>query len=80
MPPEIDLSRSVHDLCAEHPDLIGALQSLGFTEIVKPGMLATAGRFMTIPKGAALKRIPMKAILEELRTRGFIVTKEETHP
>lgn len=77
---EIDVDRPVHDLCVENPTLIGAMQSLGFTEIVKPGMLATAGRFMTLRKGAALKRIPMKAIETELAARGFTVINKEVHP
>ncbi len=77
---EIDVDRAVRDLCAENPALIGAMQSLGFTEIVKPGMLTTAGRFMTLRKGAALKRIPMKAIETELAARGFTVINKEAHP
>ena len=35
------------------------LAELGFSDIAKPGMLESVGRFMTIPKGAALKKIPL---------------------
>ena len=52
----IDLTRSVHSLCSEYPEIASIMAELGFTDIVKPGMLATAGRFMTIPKGAAMKK------------------------
>ena len=32
------------------------LAEIGFVDILKPGMLNTAGRFMTIPKGAAMRK------------------------
>lgn len=67
----LDLSLPVQKLCAKFPELIDILYKLGFTEITKPGMLATAGRFMTIPKGAAMKRIDMDTILEALGESGF---------
>ncbi len=58
----VDFSKSVHDLCAADPDIINILAELGFTDILKPGMLNTAGRFMTIPKGAAMKKIDFEKI------------------
>ena len=47
----IDLSKSVHDLCVLFPEIKGIMEELGFKDITKPGMLNTAGRFMTLPKG-----------------------------
>lgn len=49
----LDLSQSVYTLCAKNEELAVILKQIGFTDITKPGMLTTAGRFMTIPKGAA---------------------------
>lgn len=46
----IDLRQPIQKLCAQYPELIDIMRELGFTEITEPGMLATAGRFMTIPK------------------------------
>lgn len=69
----IDLTRSVHSLCEEYPELACVLASLGFTEIVKPGMLNTVGRYMTIPKGAALRHVDMNALTAGLRAAGFTV-------
>lgn len=74
----IDLSRSVHSLCGEYPEIASIMAQLGFTDIVKPGMLATAGRFMTIPKGAAMKSIDMDKIKEVLIRNGFEL-KEGNH-
>lgn len=69
----IDLQRSIHDLCSEYPEIIGIMQELGFTDIVKPGMLATVGRIMTLPRGAAMRKISLDAIREVLAGHGFQV-------
>jgi len=67
----IDLNRSVYELTEEYPELIGILGDIGFTDITKPGMLQSAGRFMTIPKGAKLKRFDLEDIRAALAQRGF---------
>lgn len=70
----IDLNETVYVLCTEHPDLIGILSGLGFTDITKPGMLQSAGRFMTPAKGAALKHIPQENLIEALAGHGYNAT------
>ena len=67
----IDLNETVYDLCTKYPDLIKTLSGLGFTDITKPGMLQTAGRFMTPVKGASLKHIPLEQIVQTLAEHGF---------
>jgi len=67
----IDLNETVFTLCSKYPDMIGILSALGFTDITKPGMLQTAGRFMTPVKGAALKHIPIEQIIAKLATHGY---------
>jgi hypothetical protein len=67
----IDLTKSVHSLCQEYPELIGILEAVGFKEITKPGMLNTVGRVMTIPKGAAMRDIRMDDIRSALLANGF---------
>jgi len=67
----IDLNETVYTLCTKYPDLIDVLSSLGFTDITKPGMLQTAGRFMTPVKGAALKHIPLEKIVATLAAHGY---------
>lgn len=69
----IDLSRTVHALCTEYPELLEVMRDLGFKDIVMPGMLSTAGRIMTIPKGAAMKKIDMDVIVDRLKSEGFEV-------
>lgn len=72
----LDFNKSVHDLCQEYPELIDTLVELGFKDISKPGMLNTAGRIMTIPKGAQMKRIDIAEIKEKLAAAGFTVIEE----
>lgn len=69
----IDLTQSVHALCTQYPDLIPVMEELGFKDITKPGMLATAGRWMTIPKGVALKKLDLDTIKQQLYENGFEV-------
>ncbi len=70
---KIDLSRSVFELCKDYPELPKLLYEIGFTDITRPGMLYSAGRFMTIPKGAAMKKISMDEIKEKLSENGYEV-------
>ena len=67
----LNLNKSVYELCSEYPQLTAVLADLGFRDITKPGMLATAGRFMTLPKGAVLKKIYLEVIKSTLRDSGF---------
>jgi len=69
----LDLSQSVYQLCSRYPELPAIMDELGFHDIVKPGMLTTAGRFMTIPKGAAMKKLDLEKVLETLKQKGFTV-------
>lgn len=69
----IDINKSVYELCNEFKDLPDILHSIGFVDIIKPGMLHTAGRFMTIKKGAAMKKIEMEIIKETLSQHGYKV-------
>lgn len=73
----IDLSKTVYELCGADPGVAEVLKDLGFTDITKPGMLQTAGRFMTIPKGAALRRVDMELIKQAFTARGYEITEGE---
>ena len=57
----IDLSRTVHDLVADNPEVATIMRDLGFADIAKPMALETVGRVMTIPRGAQIKGIDLNA-------------------
>jgi hypothetical protein len=71
---KIVLSKTVYQLCSEYPELPEILAEIGFKDITKPGMIATMGRFMTIQKGAAAKKIDVELIKNILREKGFEVS------
>lgn len=67
----IDLKKSVYEICSIYPDVAEILSEIGFTDISKPGMLKSMGRFMTIPKGAIMKKISMNTIKETFVAKGY---------
>ena len=71
----LQLSKSVYELCKQYPELPQILQELGFTDITRPGMLSSVGRFMTLPKGAAAKKIELEWITKKLEENGFVTIK-----
>lgn len=71
----IDLNQSVYQLCTQYPELIALLESMGFKDIAEPGMLSSAGRFMTISKGAAFKKLDLDKIRQQLAEHGFTVNE-----
>ena len=73
----INLSRSVYDLCTDYPEIIDILNELGFKDILKPGMMQTAGRIMTIPKGAAMKKISIDDIKKKLEEKAFVIEEDK---
>ncbi|MCF1632150.1 DUF1858 domain-containing protein [Tetragenococcus koreensis] len=70
---EIDFSKNLATLVKEYPATKEIMTELGFADINKPGMLQTAGRYMTIPKGAKMKKIPLETVIEAFEARGFEV-------
>ena len=73
----LNLDEPVYSLCEKHPELPSILQGIGFSDITKPGMLHTVGRFMTLAKGAAMKKIPMDTIVRTLREHGYEVPERK---
>lgn len=69
----IDLRKTIYDLCKQDINIPGILAEAGFSDIVKPGMIETAGRFMTIPKGMALKHIRPETIREVFARHGYTI-------
>lgn len=76
MDKKINLNHTVYELCKEYPEILDILKDIGFQDIVNPGMMQTAGRFMTIPKGAAMKKINLEFIENTLHEKGFQIEKE----
>jgi hypothetical protein len=67
----VDLSKTVFELCESEPEIVEVMKSLGFDSITNPAMLKTAGRVMTIPKGAKMKGISMEQVRAAFKEHGF---------
>ena len=72
----INLNESVNALCSQYPELVSILANLGFTEIVKPLMLNTVGKLMTLPKGAAMRNIDLEQVIQSLREHGYYIEED----
>ena len=62
----INLNDSIYEINNKYPEIKEILYNLGFTDIVKPGMINTAGRFMTLKKGSQMKKIDLNLIKDLL--------------
>ncbi|HHV97600.1 MAG TPA: DUF1858 domain-containing protein [Clostridiaceae bacterium] len=69
----IDFGKTVYELCKEDPQIIEIMRELGFEQITNTASLNTVGRFMTIPKGAVIKKIDLEKIKEEFIKKGYSI-------
>ena len=67
----IDFNKTVYELCSENEKVAEILAEIGFKDITKPGMLNTAGRFMTIPKGSKAKGFELELVKKEFIKNGY---------
>ena len=75
---QLDLRKTVYELVKEYPEISDILASLGFKEITKKGMLHSVGKMMTIPKGADVKGIDIKNVVDTLKENEFEVIGYES--
>src|SRR3712207_5674568 len=69
----IDFSKKVAALAAEYDDFTEIMKELGFREITAPTALKLMGKVMTVPKGAAVKGIPLERVVEAFEKKGYRV-------
>lgn len=74
----LDLSLNIYSLSKLYPDLVMELSSLGFTEIAKPGMINTVGRFMKLEQGCKMRKIDFNELKIKLKLLGYEI-KEDTN-
>ena len=75
---EINISKKIYDIVNEYPDVKDIMTEIGFADIAKPGTLQSAGRIMTLEKGARIKNIPLEEIEETFKKYGYMLVEEET--
>lgn len=70
---EISKQTTIFELTNQYPEIKEILFELGFTDIIKPGMIHTAGRVMTLEKGAKMKKIALEVIAQKFSEYGYLV-------
>ncbi|HJE15759.1 MAG TPA: DUF1858 domain-containing protein [Lapidilactobacillus dextrinicus] len=73
MKKQISLDTTVYELVTAYPEIIPIMTTIGLDGVTNPALLQTAGRFMTLRKGAAMKNIPLEQLVVSLRTADFEV-------
>ena len=69
----IDINQTIYELYNQYPEIITIMSELSFDHISKPGMLQTADRVMTLPKGCLMKGIPLQTAITAFQCHGFSI-------
>ncbi|AIQ14215.1 DUF1858 domain-containing protein [Paenibacillus durus] len=67
----LSINEPIFDLVSRNPEVKDIMIELGFQDIAKPGMLQTAGRFMTLAKGIKLKKMDIDSVKLAFQRHGF---------
>ncbi len=67
----ININDKLHDIIMKYSDVKEIMVELGFSDILKPGMLQSVGRIMTIDKGAKAKKINRDLIISTFKEHGY---------
>jgi len=73
---EINLDQTLSSIVSQYPELIDLLYDFGFTQIKVPGMLQTAGRFMTLRNGCELRKIDVNLLSIKLKQNGYVIKED----
>lgn len=74
---EIKLDTTVFQLVERYPQTKELLIELGLDGVANPLMLRTAGKKMTVKKGAKMKRIPWSDVTSLFEQHHFIFEEED---
>lgn len=69
----ISLDQPIYELVQAEPEIIPVMVAIGLDGVTQPGLLQTAGRFMTLRKGAKMKEIQLNTLIMALHNAGFEV-------
>ena len=71
----VDFNDSLANIIKQYPELLDILYDFGFIQIKAPGMLQTAGKFMTLKMGCELRKIDVSALEDHLINLGYTVNE-----
>lgn len=68
---EVSLEDTVYKIIKDHPEVKEIMIELGFDNIVKPKLLKTVGKLMTISKGCMMQGIELYKVQEMFEINGL---------
>ena len=71
----IDIDTTVYQMIKNNPEIKEIMIELGFKDIVKPGLLQSVGRLMTIESGCSMRGIDFQEVQEIFKANGFELMK-----
>ena len=71
----VDFKDSLANILKQYPELLDILYDFGFTQIKAPGMLQTAGKFMTLKMGCQLRKIDTSELENHLISLGYAINE-----
>ena len=71
----VNFNDSLANILKQYPELLDNLYDFGFTQIKAPGMLQTAGKFMTLKMGCELRKIDVSALEDHLISLGYTINE-----
>ena len=71
----VDFNDSLANIIKQYPELLDILYDFGFTQIKAPGMLQTAGKFMTLKMGCELRKINISDLENHLINLGYTINE-----
>ncbi len=69
----ISLTDSIYNIVNKYNEVVKIMEILGFEGMTNKSTINTVGRIMTLQKGAKLKSIDIKKIIDEFEKNNFIV-------
>ncbi|WP_018887773.1 DUF1858 domain-containing protein [Paenibacillus massiliensis] len=67
----LSMNEPILHLVERYPEVKDIMMELGFRDIAIPGMLQTAGRYMTLNKGMKLKKMDVDTVRQAFAMQGF---------
>ena len=71
----VDFNDSLANILKQYPELLDILYDFGFTQIKAPGMLQTAGKFMTLKMGCELRKLDISTLEDLLIEKGYTINE-----
>lgn len=68
---KIKATDTVYEITKAHPEVMEIMEGLGFHHILRPGLVHTTGRDVSLEKGAKLRNIDWEKLKAAFAEKGF---------